>query len=284
MRQTRAMKLSAPTSFARLLRFWRKVHDTSQEELALQLDSATSHISRMENGKASPSRDMIDRIADYFALGQRDRAQLLFAAGYAPETEAVEFESEETRWFRRFAALNLHALEPYPAVLLSDFNRILAFNRGWQGMLGNRLPRDSELDARFYFDFLFSSQPAGNEEKRLDVIISTLMTIQQLALLWGDVPLGNLVEELAQDYDLPLDWRRRAAAVEPRTSMGMQLEIDGQWHKFLHASHSIDPLGPAMALGQRPVLMMILLPLQHDLDLSIWQAGEEHPLLCDNYL
>ena len=51
-----------------------------------------------------------------------------------------------------------------------------------------------------------------------------------------------------------------------------------------HNRAGVDPLGPAMAVGQRPVVMMVLLPLQYDLDLSTWQIGGKHPLLCDNYL
>ena len=130
----------------------------------------------------------------------------------------------------------------------------------------------------------FARQPAGHTGQQVEAISGTLMTMQQLALLWADEALDALVEDMAQAHDLPADWRRRAALVEPRVTVGLQLEVGGQWHKFLHASHSMDPLGPAMAVGQHPMIMMALLPMQHDLDLSAWQDAGDHPLLCEHFL
>jgi len=68
--------------FGQLLKFWRGVHSLSQEALALSLDSSTRHISCLENGKARPSRPMIENITRVLSLGERDGCHLLLAGGF----------------------------------------------------------------------------------------------------------------------------------------------------------------------------------------------------------
>src|SRR5512134_228836 len=68
-----------------LLRDWRRVRRLSQLDLALLMDVSARHLSRVEGGRAQPSRHMVTRLADALGMPLRERNALLSAAGYARE-------------------------------------------------------------------------------------------------------------------------------------------------------------------------------------------------------
>src|SRR5262249_7581573 len=78
-----AMNPSA-LSFGELLREWRQRRRVSQLDLACRADISTRHLSFLETGRSSPSRDMVLHIAEHLAIPLRERNVLLTAAGYAP--------------------------------------------------------------------------------------------------------------------------------------------------------------------------------------------------------
>lgn len=49
----------APAGFGPLLRQWRTARRMSQQQLAIESEVSTRHISYVENGKSSPSREMV---------------------------------------------------------------------------------------------------------------------------------------------------------------------------------------------------------------------------------
>ena len=104
-------------AFGRFLKFWRSVHELSQEELGFRLDSSPRHISRIENGSSRPSEAIILDIGRVLKLGNRDLNHLLIAAGYAPREDEVDFHAPELKWLRKAMTLNLRALDPYPGCL-----------------------------------------------------------------------------------------------------------------------------------------------------------------------
>ena len=63
------------------LRTWRQRRHLSQLDLALDADISTRHLSFMETGRASPSRDMVLRLAERLEVPLRERNTLLVAAG-----------------------------------------------------------------------------------------------------------------------------------------------------------------------------------------------------------
>ena len=88
---------AAPTrqSVGELLREWRERRRLSQLELALQAEVSTRHLSFVETGRASPSREMVLRLADQLEVPLRERNALLLAAGYAPVYPEASLDSPE---------------------------------------------------------------------------------------------------------------------------------------------------------------------------------------------
>ena len=72
------------TSFGDHLRRWRQRRHLSQAALADSAQLSARHLSFLETGRASPSRDMVLRLADRLDVPLRERNPMLRAAGYAP--------------------------------------------------------------------------------------------------------------------------------------------------------------------------------------------------------
>jgi transcriptional regulator with XRE-family HTH domain len=70
--------------FGRLLKQWRNRRGLSQLDLALAAHTTQRHVSFIESGRATPSRDMVLRICGTMSIPLRQQNALLLAAGYAP--------------------------------------------------------------------------------------------------------------------------------------------------------------------------------------------------------
>lgn len=120
--------------FPQALRASRNRRHISQLELALRAGTTQRHISFIENGRSTPGRGLVARLADSLALPLRERNGLLLAAGYAP----VHPERELTD---PALAPALEALEhvltghlPYPAVVVDRYGDIVAANSAFAVM------------------------------------------------------------------------------------------------------------------------------------------------------
>ncbi|WP_345024704.1 helix-turn-helix transcriptional regulator [Actinomadura keratinilytica] len=110
------------------LRAWRQRRRLSQLELAGRADVSTRHLSFVETGRSTPSREMVLRLAEHLQVPLRDRNLLLVAAGYAPVY--AETPIEEPRMDAVRAALRqvLEGHEPYPAVVVDRFWNLIDAN------------------------------------------------------------------------------------------------------------------------------------------------------------
>jgi transcriptional regulator with XRE-family HTH domain len=71
-----------------LLREWRCRRGLSQLDLATEAEISTRHLSFLETGRASPSRNMLLRLAEQLQVPLRERNALLTAAGFASSQNA----------------------------------------------------------------------------------------------------------------------------------------------------------------------------------------------------
>ena len=101
-----------------MLRQWRERRRISQLDLAIQADISTRHLSFVETGRSSPSRDMVLHLADNLEVPLRERNHLLLAAGYAPVYGESSLDSPQMAAVRQAVRLVLRAHEPYPAVVV----------------------------------------------------------------------------------------------------------------------------------------------------------------------
>ncbi|WP_181936497.1 helix-turn-helix transcriptional regulator [Hydrogenophaga sp. SNF1] len=121
---------AAPLPFGDHLRHWRQRRRLSQLELALQAEVSTRHLSCVETGRASPSREMVMRLSERLQVPPRERNALLVAAGFAPMYRERTLDDPAMAAARAAVQRILDAHEPWPA---------LAMDRHWNLVMHNRL-------------------------------------------------------------------------------------------------------------------------------------------------
>lgn len=268
-------------AFGRFLKFWRSVHEVSQEELAFRLDSSPRHISRIENGSSRPSETIILEIGRVLELGNRDLNHLLIAAGYAPREQKVDFHAPDLKWLRKAMTLNLRALDPYPASLVDSSSNLLMVNRGWVSFYSKIVSPHELENANNFYDFIFSRQGAGTVVSNWeDTLSAILMSFQQTALFTNDEQDLATLDRLSAHPSVPPDWRKRAAKFEPMASFRVQLNLNGALRRFFSVNTTVGALGPAAFLSEPRLTLNTLYPEDENLDLaSLIDPELKHPLL-----
>src|SRR5215208_11132 len=105
-------------SVGNLLREWRMRRRMSQLDLACEADISARHLSFLETGRSSPSREMVLHLAEQLEVPLRERNSLLVAAGYAPVFRERPLEDPQLQAARKVIDLLLAAHEPFPALAI----------------------------------------------------------------------------------------------------------------------------------------------------------------------
>jgi transcriptional regulator with XRE-family HTH domain len=121
---------SEPFHIGDHLREWRQRRHLSQLDLAIDAEISARHLSFIETGRASPSRDMVLKLAERLDVPLRERNVLLVAAGFAPAFPQRSLDDPALRSARQAIDLVLKAHEPSPA---------LAYDRHWNLVSANRM-------------------------------------------------------------------------------------------------------------------------------------------------
>lgn len=132
------MTASSSASFGPTLRRWREVRRLSQLHLALEAGVSQRHVSFLESGRASPSREMVVLLAGALDVPLRERNALLLAAGFAPIYAERALDSDALGQVRHVLDVILRAHGPLPAFVV---------DRAWNVVLSNEAAR--RLTARF---------------------------------------------------------------------------------------------------------------------------------------
>lgn len=123
------MNTHQPAPVGRLLREWRQRRRLSQLDLAVEAEISPKHLSFVETGRATPSREMLLRLAEHLEVPLREQNILLVAAGYAPVFPERPIDAPELQAARQAVDLVLAGHEPYPAIAIDRRWTLLAANR-----------------------------------------------------------------------------------------------------------------------------------------------------------
>lgn len=118
------------TAFGRLLKEWRGRRGFSQLDLALAARTTQRHLSFIESGRATPSRDIILRISGTMDIPLRQQNALLVAAGYAPVWGERDLALPDLAIVNTALDYMLTQHEPYPAFVVDRRWNLLRANRG----------------------------------------------------------------------------------------------------------------------------------------------------------
>lgn len=113
-----------------LLRDWRQRRRLSQLQLSARADVSARHLSFLETGRSTPSRDMVLNLAEHLDIPLRERNTILVAAGYAPMYAERSMEEVEMASVRNAIDRVLAAHEPFPAVVVDRWWNLVNGNAG----------------------------------------------------------------------------------------------------------------------------------------------------------
>jgi transcriptional regulator with XRE-family HTH domain len=117
-------------TFAERLRWWREHRGHSQLAMAGRAGVSQRHLSFLELGRASPSREMVDRLAAALDIPLRQHNALLLAAGFAPEWRQRDLGAPDLAEVASALDYMLAQQEPYPAVVVDRHWNLLKANTG----------------------------------------------------------------------------------------------------------------------------------------------------------
>jgi transcriptional regulator with XRE-family HTH domain len=100
----------------------------SQLDLALDAEISARHLSFVESGRSSPSRDLLLKLAERLSMPLRAQNRLLLAAGYAPHHPEASFEAPELKEIRQTVQAILAGHMPLPAIAVDGRWTLLQAN------------------------------------------------------------------------------------------------------------------------------------------------------------
>ena len=131
-----SMTTSTPgLPFGAMLRVWRQRRRRSQLDLALDAAVSQRHLSFVESGRASPSREVVVRLAEQLDVPLRERNMLLLAAGYAPLYAERPLDDPAMRAAHEAVELILRAHTPHPALAVDRHWNMVAANASIAALL-----------------------------------------------------------------------------------------------------------------------------------------------------
>lgn len=128
---------AAPSPFGQRLRQWRTLRRLSQLQLALQTEISQRHISFLENGRARPRADTVQRLGMALDVPLRDQNALLRLAGLPAVFEEPPLGSGTTGPFAAALERTLHAHDPYPGLVVNGWWDIVRLNDAGRRLLGD---------------------------------------------------------------------------------------------------------------------------------------------------
>lgn len=261
------MTAPATSPFGALLRQWRLARRLSQLELAHEAEVSSRHVSFIETGRATPSREMVLALAGVLDVPLRERNALLQAAGYAPVYRETRLEDPAMAEVRQALRLILEGHEPFGAVVMDRSWDILMVNRAqarFLELLGEAPPPAYEvLPAPRRNGLKEMLSPTGlrplirNWEEVAPVILGRV----RREVMWARDPAQRaLVDSLLAQAELPRHRSATAGAASPGLVVPVELAVGGQ---VLRLFSTIATLGTAQDITL------------HELRIELFHAADE---------
>lgn len=215
-----------------LLRDWRTRRRMSQLDLALEAGVSQRHLSFVESGRSSPSREMVEMLCEHLDLPLRERNMVLLTAGFAPAYAERKLSDPAMAAARTAVERVLKGHEPNPALAIDRYWTLVMANAAVAPMLS--LVEDRSLLEGQPNVLRLSLHPRG--------LASSIVNLGQWKqqVLWrlgqqvdatGDPKLAALEKELAA-YPAPPTTRRDRNEADA-IALNFELKVGPQVLSFI---------------------------------------------------
>ena len=143
----------------KLLRYWRQERGKSQLDLSMDTGFSQRHLSFVESGRSSPSRDFLSVVSDALNIPLRERNALLLASGFAPHYGEQTLDAGQMAVVTRAIDRMLQQHEPHPALVLDRHWNVVRTNEAAPRFFGSFIDLEKRPKPRNLLDLMFD--PAG---------------------------------------------------------------------------------------------------------------------------
>jgi transcriptional regulator with XRE-family HTH domain len=119
------------------LRYWRQQRGKSQLDLSLDAGVSQRHISFVESGRSTPSRELLLSLARTLDVPLREQNILLLASGYAPVYLESAWDTPEMAVVNNVVDRMLKQNEPHPALMMDRYWNVLRTNEAAPRFFGS---------------------------------------------------------------------------------------------------------------------------------------------------
>jgi transcriptional regulator with XRE-family HTH domain len=227
-----------PTGAGPLLRRWRQARRLSQLELALEAEVSARHLSFVETGRATPSREMLITLANVLDVPLRERNVLLLAAGYAPVYGETSLNDPRMSQVGDVIEIMLRSNEPRAAVAHDRYWNVLMANAalvrlltivlgkapaGLSAMQVATPPRVNLLH------LLFDPDALRRVVVNWEASAKALLNQAYRRLAWArDERLKALIEDVLKYPGVPARWREPELDAPHALILPMELNFNGK--------------------------------------------------------
>jgi transcriptional regulator with XRE-family HTH domain len=230
--------MTKPTGAGPLLRRWRKARRLSQLELALEAEVSARHLSFVETGRATPSREMLLTLATVLDVPLRERNVLLLAAGYAPVYGETSLNDPRMSQVRAVIEIMLRTNEPRAAVAHDRYWNVLMANAGFVRLLTIVLGKSpAGLSAMQVatspqvnlLHLLFDPDGLRRVIVNWEASAKALLNQAHRRLAWArDDRLEALIGNVLKYPGVPARWREAELDAPPALILPIELDFNGK--------------------------------------------------------
>jgi transcriptional regulator with XRE-family HTH domain len=230
--------MTKATGAGPLLRRWRKARRLSQLELALEAEVSARHLSFVETGRATPSREMLLTLATVLDVPLRERNVLLLAAGYAPVYGETSLNDSRMSQVRAVIEIMLGSNEPRAAVAHDRYWNVLMANAGFvrlltivlgkapAGLSAMRVATSPQVNL---LHLLFDPNGLRRVIVNWEASAKALLNQAYRRLAWArDEKLKALIEDVLKYPEVPERWREAELDAPQALILPIELDFNGK--------------------------------------------------------
>jgi transcriptional regulator with XRE-family HTH domain len=157
------------------LRYWRQQRGKSQLDLSLDSGVSQRHISFVESGRSTPSRELLLSLARTLDVPLREQNVLLLASGYAPVHLESAWDTQEMAIVNNVVDRMLKQNEPHPALMMDRYWNVLRTNEAAPRFFGSFVDLSKWPKPRNLLHLIFDPEGLRPFLENWDVVASGLL-------------------------------------------------------------------------------------------------------------
>jgi transcriptional regulator with XRE-family HTH domain len=230
--------MTEPIGPGPLLRRWRQARRLSQLELALEAEVSARHLSFVETGRATPSREMLITLANVLDVPLRERNVLFLAAGYAPVYGETSLNDPRMSQVRDVIEIMLRSNEPRAAIAHDRYWNVVMANAAFVRLLSIVLGKaPAGLSAMQVataprvnlLHLLFDPDSLRRVIVNWEASAQALLNQAYRRLAWArDEMLKALIDDVLKYPGVPARWREPEFEAPHALILPMELNFNGK--------------------------------------------------------